>query len=327
MNNLYKQLKISPRASPKKIKAALARCADDTLRGQATRLLLDPENRRAYDQTHQLLTNLGILKARLKIGFASNYERAWAEAYYHREPWARSRKAHFLNKLRYREQNRHRLKKWGYGLFSLALVAAYGQHVLAPFTTSRGAATVAVAPASPPPRAVPAPAPLARWGPPQQAMRYHTPAEPNVPLVIKTPPDKNYFIKFEAPDGQLVGDIYIEGGQAVEVKLPENFYIIKYAQGSRWEGYGEWFGLTPGVKYKKIDNIVHFAATTPIKKYIINIDTNAGGKQFPGHRYNTGFVLRRPATAPRLRNRKFLAFIEFSPENRQYKDLKNRATF
>ena len=268
MNNLYAQLKISPRASLKKIERVIARCSDPDLRAQATRLLLNPENKQAYDQTHQLLTRLGILKARLKIRFASNYDSSLAAAYYHRPRKTRSQKQEFFRKLHLREKNVEELKKWGYGLLILLAVLIYGYKTFAP----------------PAPRAVPAYREIVglspRAGPPRQPLRYHTAELPAVPVVIKTPRQKNYFIKFEAPDGRLVSDIYIDGGETIEINLPENYYVIKYAQGSQWEGYGEWFGLTPGVKYKKIDNLVHFAATTPPKKYIINIETNEGENDF-----------------------------------------------
>ena len=277
MNNLYAKLKISPGASPQKIKKAIADCRDPVVQAAAQQLLSSPEDRKRYDQTHRLLTTLGILKTRLRVGFASNYDPQVSADYYHRERFSPSRKQNFFAKIKILQHPLPRKVKVPALMLAAFLVWNLGGYFVRPPvspTPARPEYSFSVS-ARPPPSV------FKFIAPPSQPLRYHSTAPREVPVVIKTPVDKNYFIKFEEPDGRLVADLFVAGGDSIEIKLPDNYYIIKYAQGNNWSGYKELFGIAQEVKYKKIINLVRFKKTTPMKKYIINIETAGGDRPFP----------------------------------------------
>ncbi len=87
--------------------------------------------------------------------------------------------------------------------------------------------------------------------------RKHAAAASVVPFRIKISAGSNYFIKLESSlSGRAIMDLFVRGGDTVEVLVPLGKYIIKYAVGDIWYGYQHYFG--PRTSYYKADSVFHF---------------------------------------------------------------------
>jgi hypothetical protein len=65
----------------------------------------------------------------------------------------------------------------------------------------------------------------------------YDPADPVVPLTIKTSSGGGYFIKLEdSVSGRLAMTFFVRGGETLHARVPEGSFVLKYATGERWCG-------------------------------------------------------------------------------------------
>ena len=63
------------------------------------------------------------------------------------------------------------------------------------------------------------------------------------PFEIKTSTGGNYLVKLEnSLSGKNIMDIFVHGGDTIEVSVPLGKYVVKYAVGDIWYGYDCMFG-------------------------------------------------------------------------------------
>jgi hypothetical protein len=74
MRDLYKRIGVSPDASVEKIREAVNRCVDESLRRDAERVLLDPESRGVYDRNLVLLKQISVARDSLGILKTANWD-------------------------------------------------------------------------------------------------------------------------------------------------------------------------------------------------------------------------------------------------------------
>ncbi|WP_342596504.1 hypothetical protein AAGT95_10915 [Salinicola lusitanus] len=74
MRDLYRRLGIAKDATPKTIVRAAERCSNRTLKADALSALGDAAHREAYDDLHDLLDDLGRLRAGLGMTHAPHWQ-------------------------------------------------------------------------------------------------------------------------------------------------------------------------------------------------------------------------------------------------------------
>ncbi len=78
------------------------------------------------------------------------------------------------------------------------------------------------------------------------------------PLKVTTSYGVNYFVKIVNPyTGSTIVDVYIVGGQSVEIDVPSGTYEIRYASGKNWYGHKYLFG--PRTSYSKTNRYFTFS--------------------------------------------------------------------
>ncbi|MDY0306490.1 MAG: hypothetical protein RBR18_08645 [Desulfovibrionaceae bacterium] len=84
-----------------------------------------------------------------------------------------------------------------------------------------------------------------------------TRSKDRAPLVIKTQNNETFFlVKLADLNGHDVKIIFIHGGMDIETKMPLGKYILKYATGSTWYGWDNYFGAE--TQYYKADEVFDF---------------------------------------------------------------------
>ncbi|KFF47957.1 hypothetical protein GY26_17465 [Gammaproteobacteria bacterium MFB021] len=73
MRDLYLRLGVSPTASAEEIERAIRDCANQSLKADAQAALGSPERRAEYDEMHQLLGDIGRLRAGLGLTHAPHW--------------------------------------------------------------------------------------------------------------------------------------------------------------------------------------------------------------------------------------------------------------
>ncbi|WIX33715.1 hypothetical protein QO259_03395 [Salinicola sp. JS01] len=73
MRDLYLRLGVSPTASAEEIERAIRGCANQSLKADAQAALGSPERRAEYDEMHQLLGDIGRLRAGLGLTHAPHW--------------------------------------------------------------------------------------------------------------------------------------------------------------------------------------------------------------------------------------------------------------
>lgn len=90
-------------------------------------------------------------------------------------------------------------------------------------------------------------------------IRRHTNAGGVAPLQIHTRSGTNFLVKLENSDWRIeVLDVFVRGGETVDISVPLGNYIVKYASGNSWYGYKNYFG--PDTVYSKADSTLHFTS-------------------------------------------------------------------
>jgi len=121
-----------------------------------------------------------------------------------------------------------------------------------------------------------APLPPALAPPNSGTTRKNATAAGVAPFEIKTTASSNYLIKLENISGVKVMDIFVRGGDTIEVLVPLGSYIVKYAVGNTWYGYEHYFG--PETNYNRADSILHFRQEgNQISGYTITLYTVPSG--------------------------------------------------
>ena len=293
MRNLYSRLGIGPAASAEEIRTAIDGCSNASTRIDATEVLLSPDRRRSYDRVHTVLMDIGKLRAALGLSHSENWRGDEAADYTLPAAAARSRYAEFRTKIandmvqqaqrregRTRQARRQQARRavgrgagrigdavasllrglWELfvGLVKVAAVfAAIGVaiYIFGTFIDQDKRADTGARPAaaSPPP-AFRAP-PVAQ--PHSGTIRRFAPGEPIAPFQIQTRGAGGYLLKLEdAYRGTDVMDIFVRGGDTVEVEVPLGNYVVKYAAGDTWYGYDYHFG--PETTYTKAETTFDF---------------------------------------------------------------------
>lgn len=288
MHNLYSRLGIDPAASAEQIRQAISVCTNLSLREDAQEVLLTPDRRRAYDRIHFVLEDIGHLRACLGLNHADNWQGPQAINYTQDSIKPDSKYEGLLRKVKAvnrRIKVTNSIKGLFAGLFRLVAVLAFFAGVIWVLDVSDDVSTsnqrdrsggsnpdsapnkpafVVVAPSQP---TFNKPALVAQSQPtfnkPAQplpwngAIRNHTSASRVAPLEIKTSLGSNYLVKLEdASSKQNVMDVFVRGGNTVEIEVPLGSYLIKYASGEIWYGYQYNFG--PEGSYNKADQVFHF---------------------------------------------------------------------
>jgi hypothetical protein len=152
-------------------------------------------------------------------------------------------------------------------ILAAAGVAIYVFALLLPLSGRDGSSdssaqpqAVAAGPAIPPPAAPVQPAFSVPPVPPPYSgsMRRFAPGEDIAPFEIKTSAGGNYLVKLEdAYDGSDVMDIFVRGGDTVQVDVPLGTYVVKYASGDTWYGYDYLFG--PDTSYSRAESTFAFS--------------------------------------------------------------------
>jgi len=265
MHNLYSRLGVDPTASAEQIRQALSVCTNVSLREDAQEVLLKPARRRAYDRVHFVLEDIGYLRACLGLNHADNWHGPEAANYTQDaiEPHSKYdsllRRAKAVNR---RIKVINSIKGFFAGLFRLVAVIAFFAGVIWVLDVSDDVSTSNTKniPAENIPALVPSQPTFnkpAQSLPRNGAIRNHTSANGVAPLEIKTSPGSHYLVKLEdVSSKQNVMDVFVHGGNTVEIEVPLGSYLIKYASGEIWYGYQYYFG--PETSYNKADQIFHF---------------------------------------------------------------------
>lgn len=295
MRNLYARLGVSAAATPDEIRTAIGVCPNASLRTDATEVLLSADRRRSYDRVHTVLMDIGQLRAALGLSHGDNWRGDEAADYTFPALPARSKYAEFKAKIeshaarqsqRREEVERKRraqqvrgavesgagrvgtaiagfiggLWELFVGLVKVAAafaavgVAIYIFGALMDQGDRSGTAARPVAAVAPPVPAFSAP-PVAQ--PASGTVRRLAPGREIAPFQIQTRGSGNYLVKLEdAYSGIDVMDIFVRGGDTVDVKVPLGNYVVKYASGLTWYGYDYLFG--PDTGYSKAESTFNF---------------------------------------------------------------------
>jgi len=82
----------------------------------------------------------------------------------------------------------------------------------------------------------------------------------DAPFEIRTSAGANYLLKMEHwESGRAILDVFVCGGDRVEIKVPVGTYRVKYASGKTWYGYEDLFG--PRTSFSKADSSFQFKRT------------------------------------------------------------------
>lgn len=77
------------------------------------------------------------------------------------------------------------------------------------------------------------------------------------PLLIKTSPGYDYYVKIVAPPRNEIMTIYIRGGEHIDTLVPLGSFEIRYAAGRKWYGQNLLFGEETA--YSKADRLFQFS--------------------------------------------------------------------
>ena len=79
------------------------------------------------------------------------------------------------------------------------------------------------------------------------------------PFEVITSPGANYFVKLVEPtSGTTVVDVFIRGGERMQIDVPLGTFEMRYAAGQTWYGAEHLFG--PATNYNKSDRLFSFTS-------------------------------------------------------------------
>ena len=305
MRNLYARLKVSSTTRPDEIRTAITACPNASLRADATEVLLVADRRQSYDRVHTVLMDIGRLRGALGLSHGDNWRGDEAADYTFAAVPARAKYAEFKEKIEshaarqsQRRAQRDRqavgrgVRRAGKaitgligGLWELlvglvkvaAAFAAVGVaiSVFAALIDQRDQSGTVARPVAAPPAPTFAAPPVAQ--PLSGTVRRFAPGEAIAPFEIQTSGGGNYLVKLEdAYRGTDVMDVFVRGGDTIEVEVPLGNYVVKYASGMTWYGYDYLFG--PETGYNKAESTFNFRSDGyQISGYTITLYQVAGG--------------------------------------------------
>lgn len=260
MRNLYKRLNISSSATNDQIRSAIKSCSNAQVKQDATAVLLDTKRRAAYDQLHKTLLTIGALRSELGLSHGDNWYGKHVIDYNVSAESNRSSYEHFRSKIAsakkmsLRGQQIDRVKKFAWNALKISAVI-FGLYVavIAFNEDSSG-------PANGPKRNTPTFSAPPVLTPTSGTVRRHSAGIPVAPLTVKTSTGANYLLKLQTASSQRdILDVFIRGGDSIELDVPLGGYLVKYATGSTWYGYDHLFG--PSTSYSKAESTFNFRQT------------------------------------------------------------------
>lgn len=265
MRDLYKQLKISSSSSEEIIREAINSCRNIKLCKDAETVLLNPSIKKTYDKNHNVLTDIGKLRAQLGLSHSDNWYGSAAQDFTYDETKPLNHYSDFKRKLQ--PSVYAYVKRLLVAIFEVVKSLLIYAFV---FSALIGVVSVIVSALDtdsktdnkPEPKVqIQAPTPVFQEPeiqlPSSGFIRRHTSLEAIAPLEIRTDVGVNYFVKVEdANTGKDILDVIIRGGDDVSLDIPLGTYIIKYATGNTWYGYRHLFG--PETGYTKADELFIF---------------------------------------------------------------------
>ena len=315
MRNLYARLNVSAASAPDEIRTAVGACPNASLRADATEVLLVADRRRSYDRVHMVLMDIGQLRAALGLSHGDNWRGDEAADYTMPGVPARSKYAEFKAKIESHAarhaQRRVDLERqaraqsirrsvgsgaggvgraiadfigglWALVVGLVKVAAAFAAFAVAIYIfgevmDQRDRSGTAARPVAAVPPAAPAfsAPPVAQ--PASGTVRRLAPGEAIAPFKIQTRGTGNYLVKLEdAHGGTDVMDIFVRGGDTVEVEVPLGDYVVKYASGLTWYGYDYLFG--PDTSYSKAEETFNFTGDAyGVSGYTITLYQVANG--------------------------------------------------
>lgn len=272
MRDLYKRLGISPRAAAGDLELAIRQAAPD-LAEDARAALLDPQRRSIYDANHRVLSQIGLLRARLNLPNTQNWAGDAASDFSAPAPAQASvappstpapsppRQTEgvasvlgsaFVNLLLFVLRNPRvtvlATVLVGYGL--LILFAPRKEPSIAKPTVSEPVGTYVLAPE--PVFAEPE-VPL----PPSGILTRSDRRKLVAPLKIASSGTENHYVKLvDTTTGKAALTIFVRGGTSPSVHVPLGSYELRYAAGERW--YGDHFLFGPSTSFSKSDTVFTF---------------------------------------------------------------------
>jgi len=285
LKNLYKRIGAPESHSKEQLALVIQKLDAGELRLNCEEILLVDHRKSAYDQCHRTLLTIGHLRDQLNIKHVGFWARGGMEDYLASNRKGLSKLNEFQRKL---TANKNQ-KEW---LSTLAQLLIGGTILVAVFywtwfdqsTTNHQPTTRYQPPPQQSPIRTPAPRTVqnsfnepALTLPSSGFLRSHTSEKGIAPLRIETRGSSNYLVKLEnQTTGLNILDVFVRGGEAIEIEVPLGNYIVKYASGRTWYGYQHLFG--PQTRYSAADSVFRFNKTgNQISGYTITLFNVANG--------------------------------------------------
>lgn len=260
MRDLYARLGVSQRASTAEISAAVRACSNASVTRDARAVLLDADRRVQYDRVLLTLKRIGRLRSELGLLHAAGWSPAAPDDFEPKTAPQGSAIAGLQEKLRPKSRKPREVAGMGLaGWAGIVLVTAVLGLVATQEPGGRGAASLATDPNGPSAsERGAAPAPPAQPLPASGVPRRFSSGKPLAPLEIRTSAGHHYFVKLvDTATGQAALDVFVVGGETVEVGVPLGNYEMRYASGEQWFGHERLFGVD--TTYSKAESVFRFA--------------------------------------------------------------------
>lgn len=264
MRDLYKSLKIKRKSSRSQVISAISKCSDQSIRDDASSILLNGERKVRYDRINTTLRVIGSIRSGTDLIHSDHWNRDLTQNYCPTPPLYTniledvSRRVILTHKEHKRQALRN--KVWGtikfVGIvgavcFGIYLFTAEKEDVSTPRWKSGTIVTPAATP--PPPYFYDTHSPAPRPASGTVTNLKGTPLQ--APFAIETSAGADYYIKLKE-NGRDAVTIYVRGGENVEVDVPLGTYEMTYASGATWYGTEHHFG--PDTGYSKSDSRLSF---------------------------------------------------------------------
>jgi hypothetical protein len=263
MRDLYSRLGIDTSATPQRIRRAIFSCKDESLKKNASEVLLNESRKKSYDQVHATLTDIGILRVSLGLNQSEHWQGSESEDFKgHKRPQPSTSRTSDKKIMRHDTkvtQNRF-FKAISDNLSDVVvivmvvLIAVFAYEASTnsdptPKSTSQANGTDQ--------QAIPVFKEPAFALPETGAVQRYTDKSNEAPLQIKTSSGSNYLVRLEdISSGKNIMEVFVRGGTTVDIEVPLGTYQLKYASGQTWYGPDHLFG--PETAYNKADTPFQF---------------------------------------------------------------------
>ena len=288
MRNLYRY-QSSPETPQINLKRIIDAMADSEEKADCAAVLCTPSRKKVYDAVWTAMTDIGTLRSSLRLpgnsSFPGSFKLASGTPMRSLSDYKRSiQRLEGNSSNSSGSSNSSRLRPGFITAFVIVCVAAFISVVFAllmdgantrsniPSTSSGSMPSLTASapgskppPPSPalPPKPLPPPLPAPKPLPSSGALNSYLPglhANMDAPFEIRTSAGANYLLKMEHwESGRAILDVFVRGGDRVEIKVPVGTYRVKYASGKTWYGYEDLFG--PRTSFSKADTSFQFKRT------------------------------------------------------------------